>query len=421
MKHSLASFFLLFISFFANSQSANSIIVGGTIHIGNGVVITDGFIEFANGKIIKIGQAKDLTDTSGKKIAYYPEKHIYPGLISLYSSIGLNEIDAVRATRDSEEAGSYNPNIRSSVAYNIDSDIIPTVRSNGILMAQVTPRGGIIAGSSSAMLLDGWNAEQALYKANEGIHLNWFSYYPYASQDADKHKDLRDKNIAQLTNFFTQAKAYKLQINPTKINLRFEAMKGLFDTTKTLYINAWYTKDIIESVNFALSFGIKKIVIVGAGGSADLLEFLKQNQVKVILYRLHGMPARSEDAVNSVYTLPKILKQAGINFALCYYGDMEEMGSRNLPFTAGTAAAYGISKEDALRSITLSAAEILGIEKTTGSLEIGKDATLIISEGDILEMKTNSILKAYIKGKDVNLNDKHKTLYSKYSQKYGLK
>lgn len=429
MKILIKSFFIQFIFFsgilftiFGShiALAQKQVFLNAVLHIGDGSFIPNGFIEINDGKIIKVGPSSQISDTVGKRIFNVKSKHIYPGLIAMNTSIGLTEINAVRATNDSYEIGSLNPNVNSQVAFNIDSDIIPTTRCNGVLLAQITPRGDLISGSSSVMLLDSWTVEEALYKANEGIHLNWPSYYPTLGQDIEKHTAQRLERLSELNLFFDDAKAHFLAKN-NYYNLRLDAIKGLFDNTQTLYINAWYAKEIIESVNFAKHFGIKKIAIICAGGCRYILDFLKQNDISIILNRLHALPARSEDALKSVYNLPKELKEAGILFSLCYYGEMEEMGIRNLPFVAGTAANYGLSSEQALESITLSAAKILGIENSVGSLEVNKDATFLISDGDILNMQTNKITHAYIKGKEIDLDNKHLQLYLKYIQKYGLK
>jgi imidazolonepropionase-like amidohydrolase len=298
--------------------------------------------------------------------------------------------------------------------------MIPTIRYNGVLLVQATPRGGIISGTSSIMELDGWNWEDAVHKADDGIHLNWIPMYRYnwREQMLEKNQD-RAKKISELETFFAEAISYAQTANPSPINLRFEAMKGLFEGTKNLYIHVEEAKEILESVQFAQRFGVKKIVLVGASEAHRVVDFLKKNNIPVLLNRVHSLPNRADDEIDLPFRMPAILHKAGILVGLNYEGDMEAMGSRNLPFTAGTAAAYGLTKEEALMTVTLNTAKILGIDDKVGSLEKGKDATLIICSGDLLDMRGNQVEMAFIRGKEIQLTSKQTELYQRYKKKYG--
>ena len=266
------------------------------------------------------------------------------------------------------------------------SPVIPTIRTNGVLLGQICPRGGVVSGSSSLVEFDGWNYEDAIYKKDEGIHLNWPSYPRKISNSKDDLDDLEVNNrtieLEEIEEFFRLSKSY-LKSNNEKIDLRLEAMKGLFGGFKTLYIHVETVKQIKEAVIFSQNMEIKKVVLVGAQDAWRIADFLSENNIPVILNRVHRLPLRSDEDIDISYKSPKILHDAGVLYCLDYQGDMERMGSRNLPFTAGTTAAYGLSKEEALMSITLSAAKILGIEAHVGSLEVGKDATLVVSDGDL--------------------------------------
>jgi hypothetical protein len=275
------------------------------------------------------------------------------------------------------------------------------------------------------MRLDGWNWEDAAYSADEGIFVNWpRSSYSYGAWYDDEQplikNDNKNKDVNAIRDFFKEAKAYAELTNPTPINLRYEAVKGLFTGTQTLFIRADRANQITEGVLFAEEAGIKRIVISGGRQADKVGDFLKQHNVAVILSRLHSLPDMPENDVDDIYRLPLRLKEKGVLFCLGYEGDMEVMGSRNLPFLAGTAAAYGLSKEDALTTITLNAAKVLGIDKTVGSLEAGKDATLFISSGDALDMLGNNVEAAYIDGVKVDLDTHQKASYRKYMKKYGL-
>jgi len=402
----------------SQKQSKKIILKGATVHIGNGTVLNNASIAFENGKITEVSTS--TINESGAEVIDAKGKHIYPGLICVDSRLGLEEIEAVRATLDYAEVGELNPNIRSVIAYNTDSKIIPTVRSNGILLALSVPEGGIIPGTSSLMKLDGWNWEDAAYKMDVATQLNWPSMRirnAWWAPPADEQRKQSAENMAMIRRFFDEAKAYAQLDKPASTNLKFEAMKQIFNGSRKLFISAASAKEITSSVLFAESYGIKP-VILGAQEAYMVADFLKEHNVPVIYTNPHSLPANEDDDIDMPYKTAKILKDKGVLYALSINGSWQQ---RNLPFLAGTTAAYGLSKEEALQSITLSAAKILGVDKTTGSLEVGKDANIIISEGDVLDMRTSQITKAYIQGASIDLDNKQKELYRTYLDKYELK
>ncbi len=412
----------------APAQSESIIIMNATAHIGNGKVIENSVIAFENGKITLVADATviKLQDGKYKKKINAFGKHVYPGFINCNSSLGLTEIDLVRSTRDYYEVGELNPNVRSIIAYTTDSRIPPTVRSNGVLIEQIVPSGGTISGQSSVVVLDAWNWEDAAYKTDEGIHLNWpqmyVAKYPGADPE-DKQRERMNKEMNNIEQFFREAKAYAVSV-PLEKNLRFEAMKGLFvpmdssgNGSKKLYVHCGYVKEIESAVLFCKKYGVKMVLVDGQD-SWRVTELLKENAVPVILGRTHALPPREDDDVDLPYKLPFLLKQAGIDFAISIDGSWQ---NRNLAFMAGTTAGYGLTKEEALSSITSTPAKILGIDNTVGTLENGKDATLFISTGDALDMRTNNIENAFINGREINLDNVQKQLYQKYKEKYGLK
>lgn len=403
----------------AQEQQKPVVIRNATLHIGNGTVIEQGTLVFEKGKI-SIVEKNATVNLPDAQTIDATGKHVYPGLIVPSTTLGLTEIDAVRATRDYQEVGDFNPHVRSLIAFNTDAEMLPTVRYNGVLLAQTTPRGGILSGTSSIMELDGWNWEDAVHKADDGVHLNWIPMYRYnwREQILEKNPE-RAKKLNELENFFTDALAYFQTANPNPTNLRFEAMKGIFEGSKNLYIHVDEAKEILESVQFAQKFKVKKIVLVGASEAHRVTDFLKKNNIPVLLNRLHSLPMRTDDEIDLPFRIPAILHKAGILVGLNYEGDMEAMGSRNLPFTAGTAAAYGLSKEEALAMVTLNTAKILGIDSRVGSLEKGKDATLLICSGDLLDVRSSQVEMAFIRGKQIELTSKQTELYQRYKKKYG--
>ena len=414
---------------FAQNQAAASpqtkaiALVGATIHTASGQVIENGVIVFNKGIITAVGGAGTAYDKANSETIELNGKSIYPGLISPANELGLTEIDAVRATNDMAEIGGINPHVRALIAYNTDSELIPTVRSNGILITQATPQGEIVAGMSSIMQLDGWNWEDAALKKDDGIHINWVGYF---KRDFDfntftattKKNDKRDETLREVDKTFNDAIAYS-QAKPVTINVKMEAMRGLFDGSKILYISADYGKEIIEAVQFAKSKGVKKIVIIGAEESLLAADFLKENNIPVIVSATHRLPNSADDDTDIAYKLPYLLAQKGILVGLGYIG--LNWRTRNLPFLAGIVAGHGMDKEDALKLITANNAKILGIDKMVGTLEVGKHATLIVSAGDVLDMRTAKVEHAFIQGRKVDLDDKQKRLYRKYSEKYGTK
>ena len=411
----------------AKPQTKSVLLMNGTAHLGNGQVIENSVIGFKDGKLTLVADAQTVRleanayDTTINCVG----KHIYPGFFAPNSTLGLVEVEAVRATRDMNDVGTINPNVRSMIAYNTDSKIIPTVRSNGVLYTQTVPRGGLITGTSSVMELDGWNWEDAVYRMDDGVHVNWPSLFTRSWSwetglgDAEKNKNY-ESQVNTLKKFFADAKAYSETDKPEEKNLRFEVMKGVIRGTQNLYLRANYVKDITESISFARQMGIKKIVLVGGKDSWMVTDLLKEYNIPVMISRLHDLPEKPEDDVDQPFKLPYLLHKAGVLFCLQNEGDMEAMHARNIPFLAGTASAYGLSKEEAVMAVTLNAAKIFGIDNRTGSLEVGKDATLFISTGDALDMRTNNVERAYIRGKQLDLSDDQKALYEKYKKKYGM-
>ena len=405
----------------APDQNKRILLYGGVAHLGNGEVIENSLIVLENGKILTVEDASNIRiDISDAEYHDVIGKHVYPGLILPNTTLGLADIDAVRATRDFDEVGEFNPHIRSIIAYNTDSPVIPTIRTNGILLGQITPRGGLISGTSSIVEFDGWNYDDALYKKDDGVHLNWPK--PPSSFRGHEHKEKQEKKyderLVEVEIFFNNAKSYQ-KSSANKIDLSLEAMSGLFSGDKQLFIHVSGAKEIKAAVIFAKNLGLDNFVIVGADDAWRVADFLAENSVPVILKRVHRLPLRNNEDVDVAYKTAKILHDAGVLYCLDYEGDMERMGSRNLPFTAGTSVAYGLSKEEALMSVTLSTAKILNIDGSVGSLEAGKDATLFVSDGDALDIMSNHVTLAFIRGKRLDLNNHQIELYEKYKKRYG--
>ena len=408
-------------------QKAPIVIKNATIHTGDGAVIENGIIVIENGKITAVG--KDVKIPAGAEVTDAGGKQVYPGLVLPTSNLGLIEISAVKASNDTKEIDDMNPNIRSIVAYNTDSKVINTLRSNGILAANIIPQGDFLAGSSSIVQLDAWNWQDAAIQTDGGMHLYMPTLMPrpsfgrggFAGPNAgvqtDPVKEGLEK-IEKLKSFFKEAKAYLGSTGNTETNLKFESVKNLFSKKQKLYVHANTVKQMLVALDFVKEFGFE-MVIVGASEGWQIANLLKQNNVSVILDQLHRLPTGEDDDVDQPYKTAAALQKAGVVFALS--DDDSQNRGRNLAFNAGTAAAYGLTKEEALAAITSSAAKIVGVSDKIGSIAVGKDANIIISSGDILDMRTNNVTDAFIQGRKINLDDKQKQLNERYEEKYNIK
>jgi imidazolonepropionase-like amidohydrolase len=438
MKKIFLSILLMGSMLFAKSQSnvlpaavqkTTIAIKNATVHTGEGTVIENATIVIENGKITAVG--KDVKVPAGAEVTDAVGKHVYPGLILPTSNLGLIELSSIKSSNDVKEIGDMNPNIRSIVAYNTDSKVINTLRSNGILAANVIPQGDFLAGSSSIVQLDAWNWEDAALQMDGGMHLYMPTLMPRptfgrggggggfggpnAGVQTDPVKEGLEK-IEKLKSFFKEAKAYQAG-GGNETNLKFESVKNLFTKKQKFYVHANTVRQMLVALDFVKEFGFD-MVIVGASEGWQIADLLKQNNVSVILDQLHRLPTAEDDDVDQPYKTAAALQKAGVLFALS--DDDSQNRGRNLAFNAGTAAAYGLTKEQALAAITSSAAKIMGADKI-GSIAVGKDANIIISSGDILDMRTNNVTDAFIQGRKINLDDKQKQLNERYEEKYNIK
>ena len=404
----------------AAKQSKPIAITGVTAHIGNGEVITDATIAFDKGIISFIGKNNAFVNAEKHDTLPMTGKHVYPGFILPNTQLGLVEVNAVRATRDQAERTQLNPSIRSISSYNTDSELIPTFRFNGILTAQIKPAGGLISGLSSLVSLDGWNWEDAAFATDTAMHINWPSIYSrkfdYATHTVKTEKNKHyQEQVDILTDLFQSASLYNASSKP---NLKLAAAKKVLDGKVQFFIHTDGAREIVNGVKFAKSHGIKNIVIVGAREALIVADFIKQENVPVILSGVHMLPSSEDADIDQAYKLPFQLTQAGIKVAIGSSLAIEPQGARNLAFGAGRTVGYGLTKEQALSLITKNVAEILGVSHRIGTLEVGKEATLFVSQGDALDMRGNQLLKAYIQGRDIDLFGTQQQLYERYKNKY---
>jgi imidazolonepropionase-like amidohydrolase len=392
-----------------------TLFTGATLHTGSGMVIGRSCFSVEDGKFSLVSAESSFTGNPADfdTVIRLDGKHVWPGIIALNTTIGLREIDAVRATNDFSETGELNPGVRSLIAYNTDSRIIPTIRANGILNVQSVPQGRLLSGTSSVFYTAGWNWEDAVLKADDGMHIFWpesgYQRNPGDSSGKADEKALAD--IRKLEALFTEA------ANPKGDHMKLLPVRKVLSGEQALYIHAEKARDIADAIMFALKFSVRRPVIMGGSDCGMVAGLLRKYQIPVVLSLLHRLPANPDEAVDLPFRLPALLRDSGITVALSYKGGMEA-NVRNLGFVAGTAVAYGLAPEDALKMITLNPAIIAGIDQQTGSIERGKSANFLITAGDLLDIRSAKVEQAFVAGIPQSLDNIHLQLYEKFKKKY---
>lgn len=406
----------------APPQSHPVIIHSATIHTVSGQSIDNGYIVFDSGRITQIGSG-EVPEINSPTVTQFDASglHVYPGLIALDTELGLQEISAVQVTVDHTELGNTTPEVRAAVAVNPDSDLIPVARANGILSAMVCPKGGLIAGRPSLMRLDGWTWEEMTIHGDIGLVINWPRTEPVTARWMEQSEQEQRQNIAKdlkyIEKIFDEAAAYIAARDhdpELPIDMRYEAMRPVLAGQKPVFVRAAHRGQIESAIAWAQRRSLK-IVIVGGIDADEAIPLLKQFDIPVIVSGTHRLPPHRHDDYDRIYTLPNRLYEAGVRFAIAPGTPPAHV--RNLNHIAATAAAYGLPKAQALRSVTLHAAEILGAGDELGSLDVGKAATLIVTNGDPLEITTDTLM-AFIDGRKIELGTRQTQLYDKYREKY---
>ena len=408
----------------AKPQDHPIALVGATVHPVTGPDVPNGTILFDKGKIVGIGTGLALPP--GTERIDVTGKHVYPGLVLATSSTGLNEIGSVRATRDAVETGSINPNIRAEAGVNPESEIIPVTRANGITVAMTMPGGGVISGTAAAIELDGWTWEDMTLRAPVGLIVNWPSMTIntawWERRTEEEQKKDRERELEVLRNAFRDARAYMAAKTAGAsgksprhdVDLRWEAMIPVLEGKVPVILSASDLAQIQAAVAWADQEKVR-LVIDGGYDAWRAADLLKERGIAVIAEPVLNTPSRRWEAYDEAYTLPKKLHEAGIAFCISGGGGYEN--ERNLPYQAAMAASYGLPAAEALKAITLYPAQIFGIADRVGSLENGKDASIIVTSGDPLEITTHVEME-YIRGKKIQLTDRQTALYEKYREKY---
>lgn len=415
-----ASFALCAVPNPATPQERTIALVGATVHPVDGADIANGTIVFSGGKITAMGAGVAIPDDAER--IDVSGKHVYPSLIDANTQIGLSEVGSIRATVDASETGSINPNVKAEVAVNPESEIIPVTRSNGVLLALSCPSGGVISGTSALLRLDGWTWEDLTHTAPIAMHLNWPRMRPVTAwwnQDSDETQlERRDEQLKAVRQAFADARSYwtakKASGAAVEFDSRWEAMIPVLEGRLPVIVESDDIQQIQAVVAFAEAEKIK--IIVRGGYDAPLCaELLKKNNIPIIVDGIHRLPTRDDDPYDTPFTVPERLRASGVKY--CITGGGGASNVRNVPYHAATAASYGLPRDEALKAITLYPAQILGVADRVGSLAVGKDATLFVADGDILEIPTH-VEHAFIDGRKIDLTDKQKVLWEKYKEKY---
>jgi hypothetical protein len=412
----------------APPQKEPVLIRGATVHPVSTAAIDNGFVIFDNGVITAVGQGdppSSLIPPGAVKLDA-EGMHIYPGLVAASTILGLTEVGDIEQTHDYTELGRIKPEVRAATAINPDSDLIPVARSNGILTALVFPRGGLVPGRCSSVRLDGWTWEAMAappFDADAGLVINWPRTEPITAPWMDRSEEQQRKEIKDdldaVEKVFDQAVAYiKARDADSTVapDLRYEAMRPALqgEPRKPVFVSASSVGQIESAVAWAQRRNLK-IVIVGGDQADKAAPLLTKHNIPVIIGGIHRLPSRRHDHYDRPFTLPARLHELGVRF--CIASGADAAHERNLNHMAGAAAAFGLPKDQAIKAVTLWAAQIIGIGDKYGSIETGKSATLILTTGDPLEITTDTLV-AYIDGRRIDLGNRQKSLYDKYQEKY---
>lgn len=405
-------------------QSAPVALRGATIHTVTNGVIENGTILLDNGLIVAIGT--DIDVPAGTRVVDVSGKHIYPGLIDAYSTVGISEIGAVGVSSDVNELGDFNPNVRADVAVNAESRHIGTSRSAGVLVTLTTPGGGLISGMSSAMSLEGWDWEEMSMESAAALNVNWPNPNPRGGRGRGGGRGFGPgpqeppptyaEQVQQLKDFFAEARAYRDATaagEEVRTDSRYTAMIPALDGEIPVVVSADGAAQINDAITWAQEEGLR-LVIRGGGDAIHVADRLVANDIPVVLTSTMAAPGRDYEGYDGAYSMPARLYEAGVKFAIS--GGSGSLYTNRLPWEAGVAVAFGLPEEEALKAVTINAAEFMGISDRVGSLEPGKQATLLITTGTPLDM-TSDIEQSYIQGREIDMMDIQKFFFEKYMEK----
>ncbi len=436
-----ANFCLFFLSialWFVIAPSAfpaeATLLYNAVVHTGNDEVFTNSGVVIEGGKISLVMNGKNSTRLTVHDMIDLKGQHIYPGLIAVDTVLGLSEIDAVRATQDAREVGDYTPDVESWVAVNPDSELLPVARANGITSFETIPTGGVVAGQSGLLSMTGWTYEQMVIRRPVALHVFWpeleLNTTPKEkSREPAKWKSLDDQakerraKLRALADFFDEAKAYAKAKDaatngvaaPEKIPA-WEAMLPYVRGELPLVVHADEVREIKSAVEWAATNNFR-IFIAGGRDAYMLPGLLASNNVPVIYEETFTQPVRDTESYDVHFSAPGVLSKAGVRVIFSMGpSSFNAAMVRNLPYSAAQAIAFGLPEEEALKGITLYPAQFLGVADRLGTIEPGKDATLLVCDGDIFDIRSN-VKRMWISGKEVSLDSRHTRLYEKYKNR----
>ena len=414
------------------------LIRGATVHPVATAEIQNGSVLVKDGKIVGVG--RNLAAPKGVRIVEGKGLHVYPGIIDSATQIGLAEINSIRETVDTGEIGKFDPQLRAEVAINPSSEHIPVTRANGITSVISLPMsgggegggrrgggGGIITGQAALVHLDGWTWEEMDIKKSAGMAMRFPTIISLGGRfgggdmppdvasrfSYTESKRTYDNELRELREFFEDARRYQkaksANAKDFKTDLKFEAMLPVLEGKEPLIVMANRERAIRDAVQFADQQKVR-VIIADPREIGKMGPELKARNIPAILGPTLALPLHEDDPYDAAYTLPDQFYKAGVKFA---FGTFNNEFVRNIPYQAATAVAFGLPHDEALKAITLNAAQIWGVGDRIGSIEEGKSADLIVTDGDPLEAKTE-VKQLFIKGKTVDLDNKHKRLYEKY-------
>jgi imidazolonepropionase-like amidohydrolase len=412
------------------SAAQTVLLRNATVHTVTRGIITNGQVLIIDGKIANVG-GPDLTinlPTETQSIDLEGD-HLYPGLIALDTSLGLTEVEAVRATRDTTEVGDYTPDVESWIAVNPDSELIPVARANGVACFEPSPKGSIVAGQSALLTAHGWTFEEMALKKPAALHLYWpamelntreKSRDPKVKPLEEQAKERRSK-LRSIQEFFDEAKAYSKAREaadnggssaPARIPA-WEAMLPYVRGELPVILHADEVRQIRAAVNWAVTNHFKAI-IAGGRDAAMLAGLLATNGIPVIYQSMFIQPPRDTDSYDVQFRTPELLRDAGVKVAFSFgTGGFATTSIRNLPYAAAQAIAFGLPEIEALKNLTLHPAEFMNVADRLGSIEAGKDATLFVCDGSVFDLRSN-VKQMWIAGDEVPLESRHTRLYDKY-------
>jgi imidazolonepropionase-like amidohydrolase len=409
-----------------SAQASSLLLKDGWIFTASGPVLTNASVLIRDGRIEKVGTG--LTDKADTVVELGGQR-VFPGLIAPTTVLGLLEIDALRATRDTTEVGEYSADVSAWIAVNPDSELIPVARANGYTHAHVVPSGGTVSGYSGLIQLDGWTIEDLTVEKAVALHLRWPGFgldttpRPPGKDSGPSLEDQvrdRDRKLREIDSFFTEAAAYSEAKKVAKEGFKtvpaWEAMLPVVRKERPLWIHVNEARGIRSAAEWSVRRGFKAVI---AGGRDAWREaaYLAEHRIPVAYEHVFTQPVRDTDPYDVHYSAPAVLSKAGV--LLAFSEGTEQFGAsniRNIPYSAAQARAFGLPYEDAVRGLTLNAAKMLGVSDRLGSIEPGKEATLFIADGDVLDLKAQ-VKRMWIRGREVDLSSRHTRLYEKYRKR----